>query len=160
MKLRLRIALATAVATIWASTGSVPAVAGSTQVCVGGGAVVTAPLYYTGIAPAALPYSLSAPPGTSFCGTTATGGLAASGSLLPLATVAGANVGPWCQAFTMRGSVNGHSFTAVQAGVMAIFTGPEVYGVIAMVPDVTTTPPQSCLNGATRFLFAGVFVFV
>ena len=70
-------------------------------------------------------------------------------------TAAG-NLSGWCGHALGNGvaGIHGHVFNFVLEGTTMTFTD-GVVGTLQVVPDVTSTPAQSCITGATRFLVSG-----
>ena len=125
-----------------------------TEVCVGQGTATTPPLYYA--------FFSSSSTGTFQFGIGTGICLPGMGVLNASGTLSG-----WCGLSLGSGTVNGHKFHFVGAGSLLVL-GPQtlpalsslVVGVANLVPDVTTTPAQNCLTGATKFLVTGAVAMI
>ena len=114
-----------------------PAAEAHPQTCTGQGVMTTPALFYPpGSSTGPFTLSFNAP-------CTPPGGVFGSG------TITGS-----CGSATGSGSLNGHSFTFTWLGEHMTLSG-DVHGVLVVHPDITTTPSQSCLSGATQLLLTG-----
>ena len=138
-----------------------PSASAHTEVCVGQGTATTSALYY--------PVLGHSTDGT-FTFNVGTGACVSGGGVGGALNAAGTLQG-WCGQSNGRGTVNTHSMSYESAGtLLVIFSTPTapnppagqslVLGVASAVPNVTTTPAQSCLTGATNFLVTGAVAMV
>ena len=121
---------------------------GVENVCTGEGTLTTPPLHFPGLGPAA----------TGTFSATFDLGACVTGTVTLSGTITGPAGGAYCNLATGAGTVAGHRFTFLLTGGLFQITPvtPEgAAGLLSLVADPTTTPPQSCVNGATKFLFAG-----
>jgi hypothetical protein len=88
---------------------------------------------------------------------------------VPFATVdISGPLGAFCgQSVGTNGTADGHhGFGYVSAGSLLLVHPPvgqvvnTAVGLVNATPDVTTSPPQSCLTGARQFLVTGVVLLV